>query len=83
MADKYSDISVVDSRGSSHTIKELLDNLPKVVNFVSKIQGDIDPLADLKIYKPQLDVFNTAIQKNESTRFKIRSGQAFMTRACC
>jgi hypothetical protein len=51
----------VDSRGSSHTIKELLGNLTKVVSFVSKIQGDIDPLADLKIYKPQLDVFDTAI----------------------
>lgn len=65
------------------TLYDYIEYMMKTAEFISKIEGDINPSDPLTVYKTKTSVFTPKIAKLESNEFKITPNAAFKVRACC
>jgi hypothetical protein len=55
---KYSRLKLVDKSGKTYGIDQILNAIPKIVDFISKIEGNIDPThTRLSDYKRTTEIF--------------------------
>lgn len=72
LSSDFEDVAI-EYEGKRYTAQQIIASIPKIVEYISKIEGNIDPTnTRLSDYKRTTEVFSTAIVKRETNQFKAR-----------